>query len=94
MPWGAWTPALPKAMPASVAAHMTWLRASASLASAIARTSLADAGLDVVLYDEVRVEPTDESFYAAARFAGEADIDGFVSVGGGSVIDTCKAANL
>ncbi len=61
---------------------------------AIARKSLADAGIDVVLYDEVRVEPTDQSFLAAAHFAGEGDFDGFVSVGGGSVIDTCKAANL
>jgi len=61
---------------------------------AIARKSLADAGIDVVLYDEVRVEPTDRSFLAAARFAGEGDFDGFVSLGGGSVIDTCKAANL
>ena len=61
---------------------------------ATVRRSLADAGLDVVVYDEVRVEPTDESFKAAARFATEGDFDGFVSVGGGSVIDTCKAANL
>ena len=61
---------------------------------AIARKSLADAGIDVVLYDEVRVEPTDQSFLAAAHFAGEGDFDGFVSLGGGSVIDTCKAANL
>jgi alcohol dehydrogenase class IV len=58
------------------------------------RRSLTAAGLDVVLYDEVRVEPTDDSFKAAARFATEGKFDGFVSVGGGSVIDTCKAANL
>lgn len=61
---------------------------------AIVRDSLAAAGLDVVLYDEVQVEPTDESFLAAARFASEGAFDGYVSVGGGSVIDTCKAANL
>ena len=61
---------------------------------AAVRQSLAAAGLDVTVYDEVQVEPTDESFLAAARFAREGDFDGFVSVGGGSVIDTCKAANL
>ena len=61
---------------------------------AAVRESLKAAGLDVVLYDEVRVEPTDDSFLAAARFANEGAFDGFVSVGGGSVIDTCKAANL
>jgi len=42
----------------------------------------------------VQVEPTDGSFQDAARFATEGRFDGFVSVGGGSVIDTCKAANL
>jgi alcohol dehydrogenase class IV len=56
--------------------------------------SLKEAGIDVAVYDEVRVEPTDVSFLAAARFAREGDFDGFISVGGGSVIDTCKAANL
>ena len=61
---------------------------------AVAKASLQQAGLDVALYDEIRVEPTDESFQAATRFAREAAVDGFVSVGGGSVIDTCKAANL
>lgn len=61
---------------------------------ATVRGALAAAGLDVALYDEVRVEPTDESFKAAARFAAKGDFDGFVSVGGGSVMDTCKAANL
>ena len=60
----------------------------------IVRESLIAAGVDVALYDEVRVEPTDDSFLAAARFATEGGYDGYVSVGGGSVIDTAKAANL
>jgi hydroxyacid-oxoacid transhydrogenase len=59
-----------------------------------ARDSLAAAGLDVVTYADVHVEPTDASFSDAARFAQECDPDGYVSLGGGSVIDTCKAANL
>ncbi len=56
--------------------------------------SLRRAGIDAVVYDEVAVEPTDASFQAGARFTKEGRYDGFVSVGGGSVIDTCKAANL
>ena len=59
-----------------------------------ARRSLVSAGLDVVTYTDVRVEPTDASFRDAARFAAELKPDGYVSVGGGSVIDTAKAANL
>ena len=59
-----------------------------------AQRSLRAAGLDVVVYTDVRVEPTDESFQAATAFALEARPDGYVSVGGGSVIDTAKAANL
>ncbi|KMO73210.1 alcohol dehydrogenase [Mycolicibacterium chubuense] len=59
-----------------------------------AMQSLRDAGLDVVTYTESSVEPTDESFRAATAFATETKPDGYVSVGGGSVIDTAKAANL
>jgi len=59
-----------------------------------ARRSLEAAGVDVVVYDAVRVEPTYDSFVDAGRAAREADVDGYVSVGGGSVIDTAKAANL
>jgi len=58
------------------------------------RDSLCAAGVDVTIYDEVKVEPTDRSFIAAAQFASAGKFDGYVSVGGGSVIDTCKAANL
>lgn len=61
---------------------------------AAAQQALAGAGLDVVVFDEVAIEPTDASFLAAARFAREAQADVYVSVGGGSVIDTCKAASL
>lgn len=56
--------------------------------------SLKKAGIDAVLYDVCEVEPTDRSFKAAAQFAIEGEFDGFISVGGGSVMDTAKAANL
>jgi alcohol dehydrogenase class IV len=61
---------------------------------ATVRSSLAAAKVDVAVYDEVVVEPTDASFQDAARFAADGRFDGYVSVGGGSVMDTCKAANL
>ena len=61
---------------------------------ATVKASLAAAKVDVAVYDEVVVEPTDASFRDAARFAAEGRFDGYVSVGGGSVMDTCKAANL
>ncbi len=68
------------------------LRHSQHVATVLA--SLATAHIDVIVYDEVTVEPTTASFQAAAKFAAEGRFDGYISVGGGSVIDTCKAANL
>ena len=56
--------------------------------------SLEENGVTAILYDRVRVEPTDESFHDAIAFARAQGVDGFVAVGGGSVIDTAKAANL
>jgi len=56
--------------------------------------SLAAAGLEIAVFDAVAIEPTDVSFEEAARFARDAGVDGYVSLGGGSVIDTAKAANL
>lgn len=61
---------------------------------AIARRALTEAGVDVAVYDAIEVEPTDHSFKAAADFARDGSFDGFVSLGGGSTIDTAKAANL
>lgn len=51
-------------------------------------------GIDAVLYDQVRVEPTDISFKHAIEFAVDGKFDGYVAVGGGSTIDTAKVANL
>lgn len=61
---------------------------------ATVKRSLEAAGCSVAIYWECEVEPTDRSFKAAAQFAQEGNFDGFVSVGGGSVMDTAKAANL
>lgn len=56
--------------------------------------SLKREGIEAVLFPETRVEPTDGSLKEAVRFAQEGRFDGFVGVGGGSSIDTAKAANL
>ena len=60
--------------------------------------SLEANGIPYRLYDQVRVEPTDESFCQAIEFARHAydgaGCDAFVGVGGGSTLDTAKAVNL
>jgi hydroxyacid-oxoacid transhydrogenase len=61
---------------------------------AVVLDALRKEGIDAVLYDRVRVEPTDRSFMDAAAFATDGGFDGYVAVGGGSVMDTAKAANL
>lgn len=56
--------------------------------------SLKAAGVAFDVYTETEVEPTDRSFKAGTQFAVEGGFDGFISVGGGSVMDTAKASNL
>ena len=58
-----------------------------------ALAAIAEAGVEYALFDQVRVEPTDASFKAAIAYAQQG-FDGFVAVGGGSVMDTAKAANV
>ena len=54
----------------------------------------AQHGLDVAVFDAVAIEPTDASLDDAIRWARDARCDGYISLGGGSVIDTAKIANL
>jgi len=56
--------------------------------------SLKAAGIDVAVFSEIRIEADDASVERGARFIAEGDFDGVVSVGGGSVMDTAKAAML
>ncbi|XP_071496087.1 hydroxyacid-oxoacid transhydrogenase, mitochondrial-like [Diadema antillarum] len=56
--------------------------------------SLNSAKVNFEVYDKVRVEPTDVSFKDAIAFARARNFDAYLAVGGGSVMDTCKAANL
>ena len=60
----------------------------------VVQESLEDNGVRFVLYDRVRVEPTDDSFLDAIEFARRNPFDAIVAVGGGSTIDTAKAVNL
>jgi hydroxyacid-oxoacid transhydrogenase len=67
---------------------------AASEPVALVLEALRSAGIEAVLFDQVRVEPTDESLQAAIACAARGRFDGYVGVGGGSSIDTAKAANL
>jgi hydroxyacid-oxoacid transhydrogenase len=58
------------------------------------RRAVEAEGAGATVFDGVHVEPTDESFEAAIRFARDGAFDGFVGLGGGSALDTAKAANL
>lgn len=54
--------------------------------------SLKQQGLSVDIFSDVRIEPDDDTVMLAAKFLTQGKFDGVVSVGGGSVIDTAKAA--
>lgn len=46
------------------------------------------------VFDEVSIEPTDESINEAVNFARQREWDCYIAIGGGSAIDTAKAVNL
>ncbi len=56
--------------------------------------SLQDNHIKYELFTDIEVEPTDSSFKRASAFASSLPFDAFVAVGGGSTMDTAKAANL
>ncbi len=51
-------------------------------------------GIQLSIYDQIHIEPTDVSFRQAIAAAEGMEIDAFVALGGGSTIDTAKAMNL
>ena len=56
---------------------------------------IAATGIEVVIFEDTHIEPTDESLAGAVEFGrSEGPFDAYVAVGGGSAIDTAKAVNL
>lgn len=56
--------------------------------------SLTAANIQFEVFDQVAVEPTDASLQVAIEYSKAKQFDAFVAVGGGSVMDTAKAANV
>ncbi|XP_059613456.1 probable hydroxyacid-oxoacid transhydrogenase, mitochondrial [Phlebotomus argentipes] len=56
--------------------------------------SLTRHKINYEIFQDVRVEPTDQSLLKAIEFARRRSFDAYVAIGGGSVMDTAKAANL
>jgi hydroxyacid-oxoacid transhydrogenase len=58
------------------------------------RDSLSCAGVAFEEYNDISIEPTELSFQRAIEYAKDGRFDGYISVGGGSTMDTAKAVNL
>ena len=58
------------------------------------RESLEAERIDYDVYDRVRVEPNDRSLQDVIDAVADGGYEAFVAVGGGSSMDTAKAANL
>lgn len=60
----------------------------------IVKESLTRSQIEYEIFSNVRIEPNDVSFQKAIQFFSERQYDAVIALGGGSVIDTAKAANL
>ncbi|KAH8918672.1 alcohol dehydrogenase [Atractiella rhizophila] len=60
----------------------------------LALESLDKQGISYKVYDQVKVEPSLESWTRAIDWVRGERVDAFLAIGGGSVMDTCKVANL
>ncbi len=58
------------------------------------RRSLEAAGIEPVLFDKVRENPTNSDVEDCLRIARGFPIDGFIGLGGGSSMDTAKGCNF
>lgn len=58
------------------------------------KNSIANAGINCVIFDEVEEEVPDYVVLKGAQIAKKSKIDGLVSLGGGSAIDTAKCINV
>ncbi len=56
--------------------------------------NLEAAGLQVVIYDDVEIDPPDTNINRAAETVIAEKVDGIVAVGGGSTMDTAKGINV
>ncbi|MGJ9413164.1 hydroxyacid-oxoacid transhydrogenase [Aeromicrobium sp. CF4.19] len=84
---------------AQLGAHRVLLVTDAGVAATGAPAEIAETlgrdGIEVVVFDRSRVEPTDASLVEAVEFArAAAPFDAVLAVGGGSSIDTAKAVDL
>ncbi len=69
-----------------------YLRDSRYLSDVLA--SLKQSKIDLSVFSEVHIEPNEKSILNAEEFLKNGKFDAMVSVGGGSVIDTAKAATV
>ncbi len=59
---------------------------------ATASEALKASGIAVDIFSDIRIEPDDKTIHDAANFLSQGNFDGVISVGGGSSMDTAKAA--
>jgi len=58
----------------------------------IVTEALRKASIEFDVFCDIRIEPCDQSVANGAKFLGQGNFDGMISVGGGSVMDTAKGA--